>query len=158
MGDSAKEAARKAMIAKRFGGNTIGATTGGGGNARRKKKATPKISAADDKKVANNLKRLNPQTIPGIEEVNIFKENNEVIHFVQPKVQAAVQSKTFIISGGNCETTTVEALMPGIVTQMGNVASQMGMGAGGTDVDDDDEPPELVDDDDEPPALVADTD
>lgn len=40
MGDSSLEAARKAMIAKRFGGNEKGASTGG--SVRRKKKAAHK--------------------------------------------------------------------------------------------------------------------
>jgi hypothetical protein len=40
--DSEMEAARAAMIAKRFGGNTKGAATGGSGAARRKKKGTVK--------------------------------------------------------------------------------------------------------------------
>lgn len=36
------EAARKAMIAKRFGGNTGGASTGGAGSVRRKNKGVVK--------------------------------------------------------------------------------------------------------------------
>lgn len=36
------EAARKAMIAKRFGGNTAGASTGGAGSVRRKNKGAVK--------------------------------------------------------------------------------------------------------------------
>jgi hypothetical protein len=36
------EEARKAMIAKRFGGNTKGAATGGSGTQRRKSKAVHK--------------------------------------------------------------------------------------------------------------------
>ena len=37
-----EEQARRAMIEKRFGGNTNGAATGGAGSARRKAKGTPK--------------------------------------------------------------------------------------------------------------------
>lgn len=40
--DPAMEEARKAMIAKRFGGNTKGARTGGEGTARRKAKGSMK--------------------------------------------------------------------------------------------------------------------
>ncbi len=36
------EEARKAMIAKRFGGNAAGASTGGAGTVRRKNKGTAK--------------------------------------------------------------------------------------------------------------------
>lgn len=42
MGDISLEEARKAMIAKRFGGNVNGASTGGEGSARRKKKGAHK--------------------------------------------------------------------------------------------------------------------
>lgn len=42
MGDISIEEARKAMIAKRFGGNEKGASTGGGGSVRRKKKGAHK--------------------------------------------------------------------------------------------------------------------
>lgn len=40
--DASLDAARKAMIAKRFGGCTSGASTGGEGTARRKKKGSSK--------------------------------------------------------------------------------------------------------------------
>ena len=39
------EEARKAMIAKRFGGNTKGASTGGSGTVRRKNKGSIKAGA-----------------------------------------------------------------------------------------------------------------
>ena len=101
-----KAEAREAMIKKRFGGNASGAS-GGSGNARRKKKSAAKVSGADDKKVSTHLKKLNPQVIPGIEEVNIFTDTGDVIHFVQPKIQAAVAHKTFIISGAKARNLQI---------------------------------------------------
>ena len=44
MADSVTEEARRAMIAKRFGGNKDGASTGGGGSVRRKKKVAHKTT------------------------------------------------------------------------------------------------------------------
>ena len=44
MGDMSLEEARKAMIAKRFGGNANGAQLGGQGSQRRKKKGSAKSS------------------------------------------------------------------------------------------------------------------
>ena len=38
----------------------------------------------NDKRLQNTLKRLGVNTIPGIEEVNIFV-NDDVIHFTNPK-------------------------------------------------------------------------
>jgi NACalpha-BTF3-like transcription factor len=50
----------------------------------RKHKAVHKTTSTDDKRLQNTLKRLGVNTIPGIEEVNIFKDDN-VIHFTNPK-------------------------------------------------------------------------
>lgn len=40
---------------------------------------------ADDKKLTTTLKRIGVTNIPAIEEVNMFKNDGEVIHFVGPK-------------------------------------------------------------------------
>jgi nascent polypeptide-associated complex subunit beta len=50
----------------------------------RKKKAVHKATSTDDKRLQNTLKRLGVNTIPGIEEVNIFQDDS-VIHFTNPK-------------------------------------------------------------------------
>ena len=42
------------------------------------------MSTTDDKRLQATLKRLGVNTIPGIEEVNLFVEN-DVIHFTNPK-------------------------------------------------------------------------
>lgn len=54
------------------------------GPLRRKKKAVHKVSTTDDKRLQATLKRLGVNTIPGIEEVNLFVDN-DVIHFTNPK-------------------------------------------------------------------------
>ena len=53
---------------------------------RRKKKAVHKTTSTDDKRLQNTLKRLGVNTIPGIEEVNVFMDET-VIHFANPKGQ-----------------------------------------------------------------------
>lgn len=50
----------------------------------RKKKAVHKTTSTDDKRLQNTLKRLGVNTIPGIEEVNIF-QGDDVINFTNPK-------------------------------------------------------------------------
>lgn len=45
---------------------------GGKGTARRKGKVVHKNAAADDKKLQASLKKLNLNSIPTIEEVNLF--------------------------------------------------------------------------------------
>merc|ERR1712137_1343224 len=47
---------------------------GGKGTARRKKKIVHKASNTDDKKLQSQLKKLSINPIPGIEEVNMFKD------------------------------------------------------------------------------------
>jgi nascent polypeptide-associated complex subunit beta len=53
---------------------------------RRKVVRKTKPSAAqDDKKLQGALKKLNVQPIPGVEEVNMFREDGNVLHFTAPK-------------------------------------------------------------------------
>ncbi|SPO00180.1 probable Nascent polypeptide-associated complex subunit beta [Cephalotrichum gorgonifer] len=90
----------------------------GKGTPRRKVKRAPARSGADDKKLQGALKKLNVQPIQAIEEVNMFKEDGNVIHFSAPKVHAAVQSNTFAIYG-NGEDKELTELVPGILNQLG---------------------------------------
>ncbi|KAG5180552.1 NAC domain-containing protein [Tribonema minus] len=151
--DAAMLEARAKMIAKRFGGGAGSATVGG---ARRKKKAVHKTASADDKKLMTALKKLGTTNIPAIEEVNMFQDNGEVIHFVNPKVQAAVSANTYVISG-NAEIKKLQDLLPGIVNELGveNMASLQAMaGAGGAGAgapieEDDEDVPDLVENFDE---------
>ncbi len=58
---------------------------GGKGTPRRKIKKSHKSTGADDKKLQASLKKLNVQPIQAIEEVNMFKEDGNVIHFTAPR-------------------------------------------------------------------------
>jgi len=103
------------------------------------------------------LKKLAANNIPGIEEVNMFKDNGEVIHFANPKVQASLGSNTFAISGPS-DTKSLQDMLPTIMSQMGmsteSVLSgrgdqQLGEGQSGTTneqagAEGDDEVPDLV--------------
>ena len=146
-------AARQRMIAKRFGG-TASTSTGGKGTVRRKKKvATRSTGAQTDAKLSAALKKLGATNIPGIEEVNLFKEDGKVIHFVNPKVQASIAANTYIISGPS-ETKPLQDLLPSIVSQLGmdnlsqlkSLAEQAGAGGVAPQLadDDDDDVPDLV--------------
>ena len=48
-------------------------------------KKVHKSSGTDDKKLQTSLKKMNVQPIQAIEEVNMFKEDGNVIHFAAPK-------------------------------------------------------------------------
>eukprot|EP00443_Scrippsiella_acuminata_P088613 CAMPEP_0115489338 /NCGR_PEP_ID=MMETSP0271-20121206/61962_1 /TAXON_ID=71861 /ORGANISM="Scrippsiella trochoidea, Strain CCMP3099" /LENGTH=162 /DNA_ID=CAMNT_0002917501 /DNA_START=67 /DNA_END=555 /DNA_ORIENTATION=+ len=92
--------------------------TGGKGTARRTKIAKHQNHGADDKQLQAQLKRLGVNSIPGIEEVNMFKEDGTVLHFSAPKVQASVAANTYVVSG-NGENKRLEELLPGIINQLG---------------------------------------
>lgn len=72
---------------------------GGKGTPRRKRKIVHQTAATDDKKLQSTLKKLSVNTIPGIEEVNMIKDDGTVIHFNNPKAQASLASNTFAITG-----------------------------------------------------------
>jgi hypothetical protein len=42
-------------------------------------------NSQDDKKLQGALKKLNVQPITGVEEVNMFREDGNVLHFSAPK-------------------------------------------------------------------------
>merc|ERR1712013_110431 len=103
--------------------------------------------------------------IPGIEEVNMIKDDGTVIHFNNPKVQASLAANTFAVTG-HAENKQITEMLPGILNQLGaeslthlkglasNVSGGQGMGgmegAGGAmDEEEDDEVPDLVENFDE---------
>jgi len=145
---------------KRLQASAQSVRIGGKGTPRRKTKKVHKSSGTDDKKLQTALKKLNVQPIQAIEEVNMFKEDGNVIHFAAPKVHASVPSNTFAIYG-NGEDKELTELVPGILNQLGpdSLASLRRLaesyqslqkkegGAGGEKKegeDDDDEIPDLV--------------
>jgi len=134
--------------------------TGGKGSVRRKKKAVHKTATTDDKRLQNTLKRLGVNNIPGIEEVNLFRDNGTVIHFKNPKqVQASIGANTYVISG-TAENKKLQDLLPGIINQLGpdnldnlkKIAEQYSTDGKAAPAelaegdDDDDDVPELVED------------
>ncbi|CAM0878379.1 unnamed protein product [Alopecurus aequalis] len=91
--------------------------TGGKGTVRRKKKAVHKTATTDDKRLQSTLKRVGVNTIPAIEEVNIFKDDL-VIQFANPKVQASIAANTWVVSG-TPQTKKLQDVLPGIINQLG---------------------------------------
>jgi len=91
---------------------------GGKGTARRKKKVVHRSATTDDKKLQSTLKKLAVSTIPGIEEVNMIKDDGTVIHFNNPKVQASLGSNVFAVTGHG-EQKEVAEMLPAILSQMG---------------------------------------
>jgi len=127
---------------------------GGKGTARRKKKVVHRTATTDDKKLQNSLKKLTVNPIPGIEEVNMIKDDGTVIHFNNPKVQASLAANTFAITG-QAESKRIADMVPGILSQLRaenfshlkQLASVQGVG-------DDTSVPTIEEDDDDVPELV----
>jgi uncharacterized secreted protein with C-terminal beta-propeller domain len=73
----------------------------GKGTPRRKVKKVHKSSGTDDKKLQTTLKKMNVQPIPGIEEVNMFKADGNVIHFSAPKGESKHMKRRMINEDGD---------------------------------------------------------
>lgn len=97
-----------------------GVRTGGKGSVRRKSKKARTALPVDDKRLQSTLKKLQLNQLPGIEEVNIVRDNN-FISFKSPKVQAQISANTYVVSG-TAETKPLSDLM----------SSAMGGGGGGS--------------------------
>jgi len=133
---------------------------GGKGTARRKKKVVHRTATTDDKKLQSSLKKLSVNNIPGIEEVNMIKDDGTVIHFNNPKVQASLAANTFAVTGHG-ENKQITDLLPGILNQLGaeslthlkklasNVPTAEGADEADNDAEDDDDVPDLVENFDE---------
>lgn len=116
MTDDDLEAARQQMIASRFGG--VRPTHGKGASRRKKKVKSKNAAAQSDAKLSAVVNKLGATHIPGIEEVNFYRENGTVLHFKNPKVQASIAANTYVITGPNQEKTLQE-LLPAMVGQFG---------------------------------------
>nr|CAB3226462.1 BTF3 basic transcription factor 3 [Phallusia mammillata]CAB3226465.1 BTF3 basic transcription factor 3 [Phallusia mammillata] len=91
---------------------------GGKGSARRKRKVIHRTATTDDKKLQSQLKKLAVNNIPGIEEVNMIKDDGTVIHFNNPKVQASPSANTFAVTG-HAENKYLTEMLPSILNQLG---------------------------------------
>ncbi|EIM89158.1 NAC-domain-containing protein, partial [Stereum hirsutum FP-91666 SS1] len=149
------DAAKLAKLQAQAASNRIG----GKGTMRRKVvRKTKAGSAQDDKKLQGALKKLNVQPIQGVEEVNMFREDSNVLHFTAPKVHAALNSNTLAIYGAG-QVKELTELVPGILNQLGpdslaslrklaesyqSLQGQQRPGVPAADDDDDDDVPDLV--------------
>uniref|UniRef100_A0A224XYF4 Transcription factor BTF3 n=1 Tax=Panstrongylus lignarius TaxID=156445 RepID=A0A224XYF4_9HEMI len=130
---------------------------GGKGTPRRKKKVLHATAATDDKKLQSSLKKLSVNTIPGIEEVNMIKDDGTVIHFNNPKAQASLAANTFAITGHG-ESKQIAEMLPVIISQLGPdglnhlkrlATTAVGNTAVKSAIEEDDEVPDLVENFDE---------
>lgn len=151
------QAARERLRAK-FGDS---ARIGGKGGARMKKRpVSHRTSSGDDKKLQASIRRMGLSTLPGIDEVAMLKEDGKALVFHHPKVQAALNANTFIITGSSEEknidqlATAVPEFDPEMLKTFAAELQKMqaaekakaAAGSGAGKDDDDDDVPDLVED------------
>ena len=105
----------------------------------------------EDKKLKAAVKKFGAQPLTDIDEVNMFKDDNTVVHFKKPLINYSVRENLLIVTGG-CESKELKDMLPEIIKQVGpqqyealkNLVGDMAKGVGaaaGGDDDEDDVPP-----------------
>ena len=106
----------RANLKKKLGKDST--KVGGKGGARRTKKVHKKENANEDKKLKQQLKKFNVQSLPDIDEVNFFKDDGTVMNFKRPAVDFSVRDHLLVVSG-NPDTKDIESMLPDILRQVG---------------------------------------
>ncbi|XP_032953746.1 transcription factor BTF3-like [Rhinolophus ferrumequinum] len=86
-----------------------------------RKNVVHRIVTTDDKKKKKlqfSFKKLRVNNISGIEEMNMFTNQETVIHLNNPEIQVSLAANTFTITG-HTETKQLTEMLPGILTQLG---------------------------------------
>lgn len=86
--------ARKKMEEK-FGNLKLG----GKGTQKRKKIVVHKSNTQQDKKVTALAKKAGAKNIGETAEINVFKDDNSVLHFKKPKIEYSVKEKVTFVTG-----------------------------------------------------------
>lgn len=86
--------ARK-MMAEKFGNLKLG----GKGTEKRKKIVVHKGTAVQDKKIVALAKKSGARSIGETAEINIFKDDNSVLHFKKPKIEYSSKDRITFITG-----------------------------------------------------------
>ena len=106
--------ARK-KLAEKFGNTQIG----GKGTQRRKHEAKKRGNKVEtDKKIEAIAKKAQSKKLNEINEINIFKDDNTVIHFKKPTLEYSFKEKVSFVSGLH-ETKNIKELLPAIIKQLG---------------------------------------
>ena len=91
---------------------------GGKGTARRKKKTVYKTDTIPDNKLQAAMQKIRVNEISCVEEVNLFKDDGNIMHFKNPRVKASFHSNMFALYG-HCEDKQITEPTPGIIGHMG---------------------------------------
>merc|ERR1712113_32912 len=88
----------------------MGMKKAGHAKSEQASKEAVKLSAA--------LKKFGVQPLGDIEELNMFKDDNTVIHFKRPQVQFSVRENLLVVTGAS-ESKEFKDLMPEILRHVG---------------------------------------
>jgi nascent polypeptide-associated complex subunit beta len=122
------------------------------GTQRRTKKVVHHTEVAEDKKLKSTIKKFGMQSLQDIDEVNMFKDDNTVIHLKRPQTQFSVRENLLVVAG-TPETKELKDMMPDILKQVGPqqysflkeaLGNMGGKGPSAVADDDADDIPELV--------------
>merc|ERR1711935_559257 len=93
---------------------------GGKGTQRRTKKVVHSHGQEvnEDKKLKSTIKKFGMQQLQDIDEVNMFKDDNTVVHLKRPQTQFSVRENMLVVAG-NAETKGLQEMMPDILKQVG---------------------------------------
>lgn len=105
--------ARKKMEEK-FGNLKLG----GKGTQKRKKLVTHKSTVVQDKKITALAKKAGARNLGEVSEINVFKDNNTILHFKKPKVEYSHKEKITFVTGTG-EEKQIKDMLPGILKQLG---------------------------------------
>merc|ERR1719197_560192 len=122
----------RARLKAKFGD---GAQIGGKGTQRRTKKKThTQTQVTEDKKLKSAIKKFGVQTLPEIDEVNMFKDDNTVLHIKRPQVQFSMREHLLVVTGVS-ESRQLQDMIPDILKQVGpqqyEAIQKLVAGAGG---------------------------
>ena len=106
--------ARKQLAAK-FGNTQIG----GKGTQKRKKDAKHRGNKVEaDKKIITLANKAGARKINEVSEINIFKDDNNVVQLKKPTLEYSFKEKVSFVSGTS-ETKNIKDILPGIIKQLG---------------------------------------
>lgn len=69
------------------------------GTQKKKKFVKHRDTSAQDKKIAALAKKANSKKLTDTQEVNIFKDDNTVLHFKKPVVEYSMKEKCTFVTG-----------------------------------------------------------
>ena len=89
------------------------------GTQKRKKEVRHRGNKVEtDKKIQALAKKSGARKINEVNEINIFKDDNTVVHITKPNIDYSFKEKVCFISGAH-ENKNIKDYLPGILKQLG---------------------------------------